>query len=992
MELTETIKCLLTTVLEEYSYHPFIAPYLYTSRDNPPQHYLHQCEVLAKLAFRKPIRVLIGDEIGLGKTITALNIAKYLEKLGRVTRILVIVPRVLVPQWRKELLRMGIPQLRIRQLERETMDFLKKQGFPDGYYLASVDLIKKEERIKDILAVRWDLVIIDEVHKLGYKTKRFWRIGKMLIEAEPKRDVIFLSATPHRGDPKDYISRLQLLDPYLIKGWRALDNRSFYEVTHGTLLFRRTKEDVNKIYEGREIFPPAHFYAGVVKAREDEAEFVERLVNFLRTKLVEFAYEKGLVSEKVIPLLTILIFKRATSSPYAAMTTLERMFTKRAAPEFNRELIDEVNSFLNAGYEDYEYLERDPDEVFNEFLDATSPLLNERDREEIKKLRDMAKTIIDRGDSKLNAVISLIEDIMKDSSKVILFTEYKDTLDYVVKNLRRRHPEWSNSILRLSSDETRDERVFQRIRSSFEKDPRARILVATDVVAEGVNLQVAHIIINYEIPWSLIKLEQRIGRVWRLGQKREVEAYTMFMANVADQAALNSMYEKLLNLKKAKLFPRPVTGQEVLLYAESEDLTKIPPNIAFAEKRGKKKFFRVTEAKSILRYLREDRAGLDSLIASIIAARQEIENDLASKGVLYKPKTKEEVEGTIDLFGFKRPAELLTLMANLVRNSCKFLGLRILENGEVLKVAKGSEMPVAINSLDNIYGILREGTVEKRSPFGIIAYGPKKNKIVLIPIEAKDKRDGLVLSRDLIGIDVDNGDIVRGANLLSMLSQALSNCLGVVEASEPDLEIPLNLVPNVLESKRKSIQRLLETVNLYVNKLSASNLRGFENTWIKPRDLDPVPADPIGYIRFVEPPKTLVVAAPEAVKKKAEERAVEIVMEIERSEGRIPTRVPDKEHFDIRSVNPSTNEVRLVEVKGHMGPEVYGELTDDEAELADKEGSRYWLYIVYNVGSEKPEWIRFRDPLRSMEWKIFERVEKRYRLWPKSQSEGKEIG
>jgi len=81
----------------------------------------------------------------------------------------------------------------------------------------------------------------------------------------------------------------------------------------------------------------------------------------------------------------------------------------------------------------------------------------------------------------------------------------------------------------------------------------AKVLIATDVAAEGLNLQVAHILINYEIPWSLIKLEQRIGRVWRLGQKKEVEAYTLFMTNRADKAALRSIYEKLLNLKRADI-------------------------------------------------------------------------------------------------------------------------------------------------------------------------------------------------------------------------------------------------------------------------------------------------------------------------------------------------------------------------------------------------------------------------------------------------------
>jgi superfamily II DNA or RNA helicase len=545
MELKEAVITLLTNVLNQYIYHPLFSPYLRTSNENPPRHYLHQCETLARLALRKPIRVLIGDEIGLGKTITAIAIAKYLENTGRARKTLIVVPRVLVLQWRKELVRMGIPTSKIRHLERDNIEFYKMVGFPEGYYIVSMDLLKREEKISKIVDVEWDLIIVDEVHKFGYKTQRFWKIGKMLIEGKPARNVIFLSATPHRGDPRDYILRLKLLDPYLVEDWKNLNRRIFYEVTHGAILFRRTKEDVNNIYEDERIFTDAKFYAGLVVGREDEKEFVKELVAFLRTKLVEFAYERGIISEKIIPLLVILIFKRATSSPYSAWTTLQRLLIRRVEPDFPNELIANVESFLGVGYEDVE-VERDPEEVFNEFLDRASSLLSQTDIEKIRELGDAARSIMKKGDTKLTATISLLEDIMtKSDSKVIIFTEYKDTLDYIIDNLKRKHPEWENSLLSLSSVETRDEKLFNKVRQAFEKDPKARILVATDVIAEGVNLQVANIVINYEIPWSLIKLEQRIGRVWRLGQNKDVESYTLFMDNIADKAALKLTVSKI---------------------------------------------------------------------------------------------------------------------------------------------------------------------------------------------------------------------------------------------------------------------------------------------------------------------------------------------------------------------------------------------------------------------------------------------------------------
>ncbi|MEM0328485.1 MAG: helicase-related protein [Thermoproteota archaeon] len=985
-ELQEHVEGLLARIFEELSYHPFIAPYLNTSRISPLQHYIHQCEVVGRLALRKPIRVLIGDEIGLGKTITALSVAKYLEKLGRVRRVLIIVPRVLVMQWRKELLRIGIPESKIQHLERSTIGFLKLKGFPEGYYIASMDLIKKEERISEIVKVPWDLIVIDEVHKFGYKTRRFW-LGKTLVEASPSRDVLFLSATPHRGDPQDYIARLQLLDPYLVEGWKSMDTRRFYESTHAAILFRRTKEDVNKIYEEKEVFLPAKFYAGVISARRDEAVFIERLITFLRGKLIEFAYEKNLISEKVIPLLVVLIFKRAASSPYAAFTTLERLLIRRTAPDFTEELIDSVYSFLGVEYSDYEYLERDPDEIFNEFIDSTRSLLSQRDVEEITVLHDMAKSIMEKGDSKLNALISLLESVMVDEgSKVIVFTEYRDTANYLRESIIKKHPEWSASILKLTSEETSDEDKFQRIKNAFETNPKARILIATDVIAEGVNLQVAHILVNYEIPWSLIKVEQRIGRVWRLGQKREVEAYTLFMNNIADLTALNSMYQKLIALKKAELQPRPVTGQEVLLYADTEELMKPPPPAALIVDGKKKKFVKVTEAKAILTFLKEDKAGLEKLVASIIAARQEVEKDLLAKNVLYKPKTRQEVESFTSLLGFKTPARLLEALRNLVEASSEILGFKILKTENSVKVSTGLEMAKPIDTMDDIYGLFARKQAQNivgSKTVSLVAYGESEDTTVLLPVEVRDRKSGLLLYRELVGVEVKKKNVLRGEQLLSFLSEKMANCLGLIEVTEPDLEIPVMNLAEIINTMKESSAKILEPITHYTLILESLKLRNADKTWIRLDDIEITPLEPIAHVHIVAKPTDLSEAS-EEMKRKVEETAIGIVIEKEKEEGRIPERVAESEHYDIKSVNPETGEVRIIEVKGHAKPEVYAELTEDEAILAEKEGDRYWLYIVYDIASDNPKLLRFRDPLKTMNLKALEKIIKRYILWPRS--------
>lgn len=987
MQLKMAVNTLLTNVLTYLSYHPLFSPYLQTSPENPPRHYLHQCEVIAGLALRKPVRILIGDEIGLGKTITALAIAKYLEKTGRAKRTLIIVPRVLVLQWQKELIRMGIPTSKIRQLEGETIEFYRMQGFPEGYYITSMDLIKREERISRIVDIEWDLIIVDEVHKFGYKTKRFWKIGKMLIEGKPSRNVIFLSATPHKGDPRDYIQRLQLLDPHLVKDWKNLDKRLFYEVTHSSILFRRTKEDVNTIYEEKKVFPDAKFYASLIAGREDEKGFVKELVSFLRSKLIEFSYEKNLISEKVIPLLVILIFKRATSSPYSAFTTLQRLLLKRIEPNFPKELVASVESFLGIGYEDFEY-EKDPEEIFNDFLERSSSLLSDVDKEKIKKLKDMAQSIMERGDTKLNATISLLEDVLAETdSKVIIFTEYKDTLDYIVKNLESRHPEWRHSILCLSSEETRDEKRFNKIREAFEKDKKSRILVATDVVAEGVNLQVANVVINYEIPWSLIKLEQRIGRVWRLGQKRDVEAYTLFMDNIADRAALNSMYQKLLNLKRAELRPRPITGQEVLFYyAEAKDIAELPPSVSLTKEERKKKFIKVTEAKYIRTYLERGEEGLQELVRSIMAAKQEIEREVSSKGVLYKPRSREEVEEVVKLLGFKNHNEIFDKLIKLLKASALIYGYDILEEGEDIKILRPHEMPIHINTLDDFFAVL-SGKPSSNGPVSLVAHGNEDAIISLIPVLIRDRRDEVLLYKELIGVDVISAKIYRGSSLMTLISQAIANCIGIEKLDEKYRNIPIGIYASISD-EMKSLGEVFNVMETYRSRLESYRLRDPERTWIRPFDINIKFDDAIGYLHFAKINIVSHEEIPEDIKKKIEEQAINIVLQMERAEGRLAETVSEREHYDIMSIDPTTRDVRLIEVKGHKGLEIYAELTEDEAQTAGKERERYWLYIVYDIGSGCPKVLKFQNPLESMDIRVIERREKRYILRPKT--EGKQ--
>lgn len=964
------IERLLHAALEPFRLHPLVAPYLGCSKtEPPPHHFLHQYELSAMLTPRFPVRAFIGDEIGLGKTISAIAIAKCLWMQGRVKRVLVIAPRVLLFQWRKELERMGVSK--VHGLERGDIPLLRARGFPEGFYLVSMDLIKREMHVERVEDAPWDLIIVDEAHKFGYKTERFKRVGGRLLEADPMRNVLLLSATPHRGNVLDYLSRLGLVDPHLIVD-RRLDSASFYGLTHGAIMFRRTKEDVNNVYEGREVFPPATFYACLVKASEEEAEFVDRTVAFLQSKLAEFAFERGSLEAKALPLLRILVFKRASSSPYALMTTVNRMLAKRATgnPEAARGVLDAVRSFLGAGFEDYS-LETEPDELVNEFLEQASPLLSEQDAVELSGLLQHARRIVESGrDAKLTALLSLLESTVAEGLKAVVFTEYKDTLEYVRSFIQKAKPEWRLNC--LSSDETRNPEVFAGIREDFERNPEAQILLATDVVAEGVNMQVANIVVNYEVPWSIVKLEQRIGRVWRLGQTRKVEAYTFFVDNKADRAALKRMYEKLLSLSTAKLKPRAITGEELLLYADAKEASgfpsSIPPGVT-RHRRGVK----VSEYRLIKAFLDEGEAGLDAIAATILEAKARLMRELASKGVLYAPKTRGDVERTLSAFGFKDQSELMRSFKGLLKAAAPYLGIRLQERGGELTASVGGGMPFQVRTLDEILSLLlcKEDQLE---PGVLVALGDGEEHFAIA--EAKVMVKGALIHSEPVAVSLEKGTIYRGAALLRKVSEITSNLMGCAEGAQPD--IPLNLRASIVNELKRAVREAYSPLEAYRSRLERGGFRNADS-WASLADVE-VKVDLKAAVKVVPKVPEGRKEPPEEVKLDVERMAMEYVMNHERQHGRVPIDVSEAEHYDVKSINPATGEVRYIEVKGHAGPIAGAELTDPEAEFARKMGRDHWLYIVYNVAS-KPEMLVFRDPMNSLAWRVVEKVDRRW-VWP----------
>ena len=993
MENSNQVFALLNNITEIYSnFNPFFNFLIPEAGTRPVEPFLHQVEVASRLLLRKPIRILIADEIGLGKTITALAILRKLQRLGKVKRALILVPRILINQWIAELRRVRIP--RIHRIERHTIRNLETRGFPEGCYIASMDLVKRDDPpyryFNKVERVAWDIVIVDEAHRLGIGTERLQKIGRII--GKPYVNVLLLSATPHRGIPEDYLARLIALDPYLTEG-DHLNTREFYSLTHNVIVFRRRKEEVNKIYEKRDIFPECDFNALIVQATREEEQFQKRLMNFMRTKLMDY-YERMQVPPRAIGLLMTIIFKRATSSPYAAMKTLENVIRRRAAilSSTTREEVEErlrqrersiADSIFGFGFDDYseEDLEVEPDDQINQLAAECSIFLDDREVNEIRALYELAGKI-QQEDSRLNAVLEYAKHHISKGAKIVIFSEFKDTVNYVYNKFVNEMGR--EAVVKLTGEESGKEDKLRKIRMRFERNPLCKVLVASDVASEGLNLQVANVLINYEIAWSPVKLEQRVGRVWRLGQTRKVEVYTVLLTAEIDSDALDIIYRKLLELDRATR-ARPIVGEYVLVLdmRQRTDTSKLP---LVQLSKGKRKI-RATEYELINTYIRGGRTALSELVDRILITLRNLNEELKRNSVFPQvdPYLLEMLisksTGFKDITNLER--SLRTLIKAVIPLAKQYMSISYDEEKELIIIGSGApqELNKHYQCFAVLNAILQKIPKRKTEIPCIVAYGDEIEDLYLVKARVLHDQDEMY--SEPLGILVRGEEqrtisILRGSELITYISEALKN-IAAIPNEHTTIEAPENAKIKAKGTLEDLIRYLSSDYLRYVHTLIQKQWRDPDKDWLpKPRVMRAEVTQLIGIIRRISGNKNLAPRASPAMRKITEKQAMKRALEYEREHGRHPEDVSQFEHYDIKSTDPKTGEIRYIEVKGHEGRAFVVELTEDEYKEAQKRGEKYWLYLVFNVGKEKPELLAIRNPLKNM--KVKEVTERRYML------------
>ncbi|EFK08848.1 helicase C-terminal domain protein [delta proteobacterium NaphS2] len=506
----------------------------------------HQIKALSRAISGDRVRYLLADEVGLGKTIEAGLILRELKLRGLVKRSLVIAPKGLVTQWVAEMhthfnedFRLLIPGdfSAYKRIAKEDniwqshpqvvcpMDSVKPLESRRGWSAKQV-ADYNQERFEDLVSAGWDLVIVDEAHRLGGSTDQVarFKLGQGLCEAAPY--FLMLSATPHQGKTDAFHRLVSLLDAQAFPdiGSVTRDRVQPYVI--------RTEKRRAITAEGKPLFKPRKTELAPVswgETHRDQQILYEAVTEYVREGYNQAVREK----RSYIGFLMILMQRLVVSSTTAIRTTLERRLDALESPP---EQLSLFPTFL----ED-EWADLDGQEQMETLLTTRLKALK-NERAEVKLLLQTATRCIQAGsDAKAEALLDWIYKLQAEEGdpelKFLVFTEFVPTQQMLQAFLSER----GFPVVCLNGSMDMDER--QKVQESFAQE--ARVLVSTDAGGEGLNLQFCHVVINYDIPWNPMRLEQRIGRVDRIGQTHVVRAVNFVFEDSVEHRVREVLEEKL---------------------------------------------------------------------------------------------------------------------------------------------------------------------------------------------------------------------------------------------------------------------------------------------------------------------------------------------------------------------------------------------------------------------------------------------------------------
>ena len=534
-----------------YEYDPYFS--LSIARIDPLP---HQLEAIYDYFMKLPrIRFLLADDPGAGKTIMAGLLLKELKIRGLVKRTLIVTPANLTFQWQREL----------KDKFRESFEIVRGDVLRANYgsnpwqdknqVITSISWVSRiEDAHESLLRSQWDLIVVDEAHKMSASSADNKTLAYQLGEklSGMTDHFLLMTATPHKGDPENFCLFLRLLDADVYGDVKSLEEAM--KRNSAPFYLRRTKEalvsfpdpdtgQIKKLFTNRDVRTVSF------QIDNDEWDLYDALTHYVEDQSIK-AQAANATTGRAVGFMMAMLQRRLASSVYAGRRSLERMREKRQKiledPQVHRQ--EQIAKKLPEDFDDL--AEDEQQEILAELEDAVASVDPAALREEILQLTGLIdqallleKREIETKLTRLHEVLSE-QGVFKDPTmKLLLFTEHKDTLDYLVGKLIK----WGLTVAQIHGGMKIGGRDTPGTRIYAERDFResAQVLVATEAAGEGINLQFCWFMINYDIPWNPVRLEQRMGRIHRYGQEKDCLIFNFVATNTREGRVLQKLFERL---------------------------------------------------------------------------------------------------------------------------------------------------------------------------------------------------------------------------------------------------------------------------------------------------------------------------------------------------------------------------------------------------------------------------------------------------------------
>jgi superfamily II DNA or RNA helicase len=545
-----------------YEFDPYFG--LSISRVDPLPHQLEAIyDYLLKLA---RVRFLLADDAGAGKTIMSGLLIRELKLRGLAERVLIVCPANLAFQWQRELKEKFDEKFIVMRGGDIREQFGVNQWLEQDHVITSLDLAKRGNILPGLKQVHWDLVIVDEAHRMSWtpparKTARY-ALGEILRDSSDH--LLLLTATPHKGDPANFSLFLQLLDPDAYADTKSI--REAMNRRRAPFYLRRTKEamvyfperQADGSWVARKIFTKRIPHTADFQIDGPEFELYRDVTRFVKKQSARAAAQGDDPRARAVSFLMSLYQRRLASSTYALRHSLENRAKRLDEALKKAQQIAHLAPVEVPDAEELEEMEEGEREKLEQLLSAATLARNaDQVRDEIAELKTLAFQAQAAEDGGGEAKLSRLREVLhqqgffdQPTKRLLIFTEFKDTLDYLVKQLT----DWGFKVGFIHggmAPGSRDEPGTRLYAEQQFRDGTIQVLVATEAAGEGINLQCCHILFNYDIPWNPNRLEQRMGRIHRYGQTEDCLIFNFVAANTIEGRVLQKLLDKLQEIRDA---------------------------------------------------------------------------------------------------------------------------------------------------------------------------------------------------------------------------------------------------------------------------------------------------------------------------------------------------------------------------------------------------------------------------------------------------------